>query len=147
MCLKTSASWDVSARFLYCKGRVHLFFKRGSLSPKTLKGRRVNLGSLYIYYLELFLMEIGLQLLALWSYLLCSFEHTSFFFCFWGFLFLFLMVNSFFKKRTLFFKLMNYFYFWLCWVFIAVHGLSLVSGSCGYFSLRFCSFSWCGAGL
>ena len=55
------------------------------------------------------------------------------------------MVNSFFKNRTLFFELMNYFYFWLCWVFVAVHGLSLVSGSCGYFSLWFSSFSWCGA--
>ena len=39
---------------------------------------------------------------------------------------------------------MSYFYFWLCWVFIAVHGLSLVSGSCGYFLLWFSSFSWCG---
>ena len=50
----------------------------------------------------------------------------------------------FFKNRTLFFKFMSYFYFWLCWVFIAVHGLSLVSGSCGYFLLWFSSFSWCG---
>ena len=32
-------------------------------------------------------------------------------------------------------------YFWLCWVFIAVHGLSLVAASGGYSSLRCVSFS------
>ena len=28
-----------------------------------------------------------------------------------------------------------YFYFWLCWIFVAVHGLSLVMASWGYSSL------------
>ena len=27
----------------------------------------------------------------------------------------------------------NLLYFWLCWVFVAVHGLSLVAASRGYF--------------
>ena len=34
-------------------------------------------------------------------------------------------------------------YFWLCWVFIAAHGLSLVAASGGYSSLRCAGFS-CG---
>ena len=38
----------------------------------------------------------------------------------------------------IFFKLINLFiiYFWLHWVFVAVHGLSLVAGSRGYSSLQ-----------
>ena len=32
-------------------------------------------------------------------------------------------------------------YFWLCWVFVAVHGLSLVAASRGYSSLRCAGFS------
>ena len=32
-------------------------------------------------------------------------------------------------------------YFWLCWVFVAVHGLSLVATSGGYSSLRCAGFS------
>ena len=33
------------------------------------------------------------------------------------------------------------FFFWLCWVFVAVHGLSLVAVSGGYSSLRFAGFA------
>ena len=33
-------------------------------------------------------------------------------------------------------------YFWLCWVFVAVHGLSLVAASGGHSSLRCTGFSW-----
>ena len=36
----------------------------------------------------------------------------------------FLFGSSFFKKKLI--------YFWLCWVFVAVHGLSLVAASRGY---------------
>ena len=32
-------------------------------------------------------------------------------------------------------------YFWLCWVFVAAHGLSLVAASGGYSSLRCAGFS------
>ena len=39
-----------------------------------------------------------------------------------------------------FFKLI-YFYFWLCWVFVAVRGLSLVAASGGYSSLQCTGFS------
>ena len=42
---------------------------------------------------------------------------------------------SFFKNYLLLF-----FYFWLCWVFIAVHGLSLVAASRDYSSLRRAGF-------
>ena len=37
-----------------------------------------------------------------------------------------------------------YFYFWLRWVFVAAHGLSLVAASGGYSSLRCtgCSLQW-----
>ena len=34
-----------------------------------------------------------------------------------------------------------YLFIWLCWVFIAVHGLSLVVASGGYSSLRCVGFS------
>ena len=40
---------------------------------------------------------------------------------------------------TIFFLIINlfiYFYFWLCWVFVAVHRLSLVAASGGYSSLQ-----------
>ena len=42
---------------------------------------------------------------------------------------------SFFKKKYLFI------YFWLHWVFVAAHGLSLVAASGGYSSLRSAGFS------
>ena len=32
-------------------------------------------------------------------------------------------------------------YFWLCWVFVAAHGLSLVAASRGYSLLRCAGFS------
>ena len=42
----------------------------------------------------------------------------------------------------IFFFFFNLFiYFWLCWVFVAVHGLSLVAVSGGYSSLWFMGFS------
>ena len=42
-----------------------------------------------------------------------------------------------------FFFLINLFiYFWLCWVFLAAHGLSLVAASGGYSSLWCAGFSW-----
>ena len=48
-------------------------------------------------------------------------------------------------NMPLFFKKINLFilftYFWLCWVFVAVHGLSLVAVSGGYSSLRCVGFS------
>ena len=34
--------------------------------------------------------------------------------------------------RILFFKLIYYYYFWLCGIFIPAHGLSLVMASEGY---------------
>ena len=40
-----------------------------------------------------------------------------------------------------FFIYFNLFYFWLCWVFIAVHGLSLVAVSGGYSLLQCAGFS------
>ena len=50
------------------------------------------------------------------------------------------------KKRFFcFFFLINLFvlfiYFWLCWVFVAAHGLSLVAASGGYSSLQCTGFS------
>ena len=44
---------------------------------------------------------------------------------------------------TFFFFFFNLFiiYFWLCWVFVAVHGLSLVAASGGHSSLRCAGFS------
>ena len=41
-----------------------------------------------------------------------------------------------------FFFLINLFYFWLRWVFVAAHRLSLVVASGGYSSLRCTGFSW-----
>ena len=41
------------------------------------------------------------------------------------------------RNVYIFFKI----YFWLCWVFIAAHGLSLVVASGGYFSLQCEGFS------
>ena len=41
-----------------------------------------------------------------------------------------------------FFKINLFIYFWLRWVFIAVHGLSLVAVSGGYSSLWCAGFSW-----
>ena len=46
------------------------------------------------------------------------------------------------KEEWLDFFLINLFiYFWLCWVFVAAHGLSLVAVSRGYSLLRCASFS------
>ena len=45
----------------------------------------------------------------------------------------------------LFFFLILFIYFWLHWLFIAVHGLSLVAESRSYSSLRCAGFSCCGA--
>ena len=45
-------------------------------------------------------------------------------------------LKHFFKKN-----LFSYFYFWLRWVFVAVHGLSPVAASGGYSSLRCAGFS------
>ena len=42
-------------------------------------------------------------------------------------------LNSFLFKINL---LILFIYFWLCWVFVAAHGLSLVAASRGYSSLR-----------
>ena len=57
-----------------------------------------------------------------------------------------LVVQDFFISKPschfFFFFLINlYIYFWLCWVFIAVHGLSLVEVSRGYSSLWCTGFS------
>ena len=52
------------------------------------------------------------------------------------------MFFSFFKINIyLFICLFVCFYFWLCWVFVAVRGLSLVVASGGYSSLRCAGFS------
>ena len=40
--------------------------------------------------------------------------------------------------------LILFIYFWLRWVFVAAHGLSLVAASGGYSSLRCTCFSLCG---
>ena len=45
----------------------------------------------------------------------------------------------------LFNKFIYFIYFWLRWVFIAVHGLSLVVASGGYSSLQCAGFSCCRA--
>ena len=57
--------------------------------------------------------------------------------CLWFFCSLFL---NFFKK----FNFIYLFYFWLCWVFVSVRGLSLVVASGGHSSLRCAglSLSW-----
>ena len=39
------------------------------------------------------------------------------------------------------FFLFKFIYFWLCWVLVAVRGLSLVAASGGYSSLRYACFS------
>ena len=41
----------------------------------------------------------------------------------------------------LFFKISLFIYFWLCWFFVAVRGLSLVAASEGYSSLWCAGFS------
>ena len=48
------------------------------------------------------------------------------------------------KMFFFFFNLFICFYFWLCWVFVAVRGLSLVAASGGYSSLQCAdlSLSW-----
>ena len=42
---------------------------------------------------------------------------------------------------SFFFFINLFFYFWLCWVFVAAHGLSLVAASGGYSSLWCMGFS------
>ena len=49
------------------------------------------------------------------------------------------VLNSFFFLINLFYFI--YFYFWLCWVFVAARGLSLVAASGGYCSLQCAGFS------
>ena len=53
------------------------------------------------------------------------------------------------RPRSLFFffKFICLFYFWLCWVFVAAHGLSLVAASlrCGARASNCGGFSCCGA--
>ena len=49
------------------------------------------------------------------------------------------LMNSFFLK--VWNVLFRTIYFWLCWVFVAAHGLSLLVGSGSYFLLRCTSFS------
>ena len=55
------------------------------------------------------------------------------------------IVDSFFLKKLsyllFFFNLLIYFYFWLCWVFVSVRGLSLVATSRGHSSSR-CEDLW-----
>ena len=49
-----------------------------------------------------------------------------------------------FLKKKFFFKIKFvylFIYFWLCWVFVAVRGLSLVAASGGYSSLQCAGFS------
>ena len=45
------------------------------------------------------------------------------------------------KINCVFFFKLIYFYFWLRWVFVAAHGLSLVAASGGYSSLQCVGFS------
>ena len=52
----------------------------------------------------------------------------------------FLLVNKL-LVSILFFLVYLFIYFWLLWVFIAVHGLSLVAASRGYSSLQCMGFS------
>ena len=65
---------------------------------------------------------------------LLSVSMSLFSFCFicLVFIYLFIFLNLFFFK---------FIYFWLCWVFIAARGLSLVAASGGYSSLRCAGFS------
>ena len=53
------------------------------------------------------------------------------------------MENIIWINRVFFGLFLNFIYFWLHWVFAAVHGLSLVAVSGGYSSLR-CAGSHCG---
>ena len=50
----------------------------------------------------------------------------------------FILVEEVIIRKTLFFFLI---YFWLCWVFIAACGFSLVAASGGYSSLQCVGFS------
>ena len=54
-------------------------------------------------------------------------HRTFFFFLTWLF---------YYKLPSFFFKIYFYIYFWLCWVFVSVRGLSLVAASGGHSSLR-----------
>ena len=59
--------------------------------------------------------------------------------------FLLLLLFCFFLKKVFFLILLiNLFYFWLCWVFVSVRGLSLVVASGGHSSSRCAglSLSW-----
>ena len=69
------------------------------------------------------------------AYWIPSFQEPIFVFCFCLFFNLILF---------LFYKFILFIYFWLHWVFVAAHGLSLVVASGGYSSLRCArlSFQW-----
>ena len=57
-----------------------------------------------------------------------------------SFIYLFILINLF--LAAFFFKFFfKFIYLWLCWVFISVHGLSLVTASGGYSWLRCAGFS------
>ena len=56
------------------------------------------------------------------------------------YLFIYLFIYFFFLNLFIF-KFILFLYLWLCWVFIAVRGLSLVAVSGGYSSLRQAGFS------
>ena len=45
------------------------------------------------------------------------------------------------KKETQVKEFLFFNYFWLCWVFVVAHGLSLVAASGGYSSLQCAGFS------
>ena len=51
-----------------------------------------------------------------------------------------MLINTFVKAvfKNLF---ILFIYFWLCWVFLSAHGLSLIAASGGYSSLRCAVFS------
>ena len=49
--------------------------------------------------------------------------------------------------QILLWSIILFVYFWLCWVFVAVHGLSLVVESGGCSSLGYAGCFCCGAGV
>ena len=51
------------------------------------------------------------------------------------------LLTTLFRFSFYFFKINLFIYFWLCWVFAAMHGLSLVVVSWGYSSLQCAGFS------
>ena len=59
----------------------------------------------------------------------------------WGWVRGCIYISEFIKLYTFFFLLYLFIYFWLCWVFVSVQGLSLVAASGGRSSLRCAGFS------